>query len=43
MHLRDLGGLKNRKTPWITNELRQRIRHRDCLEKKANLSNDPQI
>ena len=40
MHLRGLGGLK---TPWITNELRQRIRNRDFLKKKANLSNDPQF
>ena len=38
MHLRGLGGLK---TPWITNELRQRIRDRDFLKKKPNLSNDP--
>ena len=33
--------VKNRKSPWITKELRQKIRHRDSLKK--NLSNDPQI
>ena len=36
--------VKNRKSPWITKELRQKIRrHRDSLKKKANLFNDPQI
>ncbi len=35
--------VKNRKSPWITKELKQKIRHRDSLKKKANLSNDPQI
>ena len=35
--------VKNWKSPWITKELRQKIRHRDSLKKKANLSNDPQI
>ncbi len=35
--------VKNRKSPWITKELRQKMRHRDSLKKKANLSNDPQI
>ncbi len=35
--------VKNRTPPWITKELRQKIRNRDSLKKKANLSNDPQI
>ena len=35
--------VKRRKSPWITKELRQKIRHRDSLKRKANLSNDPQI
>lgn len=35
--------VKNRKSPWIPNELRQKIRYHDCSKKKANLSNDPQI
>ena len=35
--------VKNRKSPWKTKELRQKIGHRDSLKKKANLSNDPQI
>ena len=25
--------VKNRKSPWIPNELRQKIRYRDCLKK----------
>ena len=34
---------RNRKSPWITNELRHRMFHRDYLKKKAISSRDPQI
>ena len=34
---------RNRKSTWITNELRQQMFHRDYLKKKAISSRDPQI
>ena len=34
---------RNRKSPWITNELRHQMFHRDFLKKKAISSRDPQI
>ena len=35
--------IKNRKSPWITNDLRHRIFNRDYLKKKATRSNDSEI
>lgn len=34
--------VKNRKLPWITNEIRQQMYNRDHLKKRAISSNDPQ-
>jgi hypothetical protein len=33
---------RNRKSPWITNELRHQMFHRDYLKKKAISSRDPE-
>ena len=35
--------IRNRKSPWITKDLRRQIFNRDYLKKKAVTSNDPKI
>ena len=43
MHHSEQKGLKNKRSPWITNEIMREIHKRDFLKKKAASKNDPLI